>query len=664
MKYLKSFRSSIFFLNIISLILLGGCSKDPQMIIKQKVSGLVQKGPFIVGTEISMYELNASMSQTGKVFTSQIIKNDGSFNLNNVNLASSYVEFSSNGFYFDEVSGGISQNPLFLSGISDLADKSTVNLNILTHLEKFRVENLVNQGNSFSDAKKNAQSEVLGIFGFSLIGMDDSEGLDISVNSEENAILLAIMVILQWGNSVPELTEELMNIANDISEDGILDNESIISNLRNSAKDLRLSNYASIRSNLEDRYKELGLDASIPDFEKYINDFLTNSGLKPTVSNNPATKIRASSVTLNGLVNANSLSTNVAFEYGLTSSYGNSIIATPGSVSGLEDTEVSADILGLSPASSYHFRIKSENAKGISYSDDDVFTTTGSAPSILNQYAGSIKLNSAKLTGLINPNDLPTIVLFEYGTSTSYGQIVTAEAGSLNGIRDTIVSLELSGLSENTIYHFRIKAINALGTVLSDDKSYSTCDRLFDVEGNMYKTLAIGTQQWMIENLKTTTLNNGSVLSNNMNGGETPAYCWYSNNETYKNTYGALYNWYTLNSGKICPTFWHVPTANEWYTLINYLGGEEPASDKLKEIGAWPSPSNGTNESSFSAMPGGSYDKGGTFSGLGFYGLWWTSSPIMSNFRSIYLRWDYRVYESTVTYWDKANGLSIRCIKD
>lgn len=142
--------------------------------------GYVQKGPYINGTSVQIFELNSSLVQTGKVFSTQINNNKGSFEINTVILSSPYVEFSASGFYFDEVKGEISVAPLLLLALSDITDISTVNVNILTHLEKGRIEYLINHGMTFSVAKDSAQQQVLSIFGFRNESMSLSEKLDIS----------------------------------------------------------------------------------------------------------------------------------------------------------------------------------------------------------------------------------------------------------------------------------------------------------------------------------------------------------------------------------------------------------------------------------------------------------------------------------------------------
>jgi uncharacterized protein (TIGR02145 family) len=195
---------------------------------------------------------------------------------------------------------------------------------------------------------------------------------------------------------------------------------------------------------------------------------------------------------------------------------------------------------------------------------------------------------------------------------------------------------------------------------------------LFDIEGNAYKTIKIGSQVWMAENLVTTTLNDGThilMVTDNAAWSSliTPAYCWYNNDlVTYGTTYGALYNWYTVNTGKLCPIGWHVSTDAEWTDLIDYLGGLNIAGGKLKEIGTthWILPNRGaTNESGFTALPGGYREDNGTFNIVGEYGYWWTSVEY-----SDLEAWRLEIYsgESIVyrSFYTKPYGYSVRCVRD
>ena len=207
-----------------------GCQDDEAVSTQMSnydLQGYVQKGPFINGTAITVSELSDKLVATGKNFTTQIIDNKGAFSLKDVELQSNYVQLMAEGFYFDEVRGDKSSAQLTLFALADVSDVNSVNVNLLSHLEKDRVIYLMQEEEkNFDEAKHQAQQEVLTIFGIEKADMNASELLDISQDGEDNAILLAISAVMQGQNTVAELSELLANIITDIREDGILDSES------------------------------------------------------------------------------------------------------------------------------------------------------------------------------------------------------------------------------------------------------------------------------------------------------------------------------------------------------------------------------------------------------------------------------------------------------
>jgi uncharacterized protein (TIGR02145 family) len=203
-----------------------------------------------------------------------------------------------------------------------------------------------------------------------------------------------------------------------------------------------------------------------------------------------------------------------------------------------------------------------------------------------------------------------------------------------------------------------------------------TYGKVTDIEGNIYKTITIGTQTWMAENLKTIKYDDGTAISLVTDGAAwtaltTPAYCWNNNDaDSYKNIYGALYNRYTVNTLKLCPIGWHVPSESEWDALISFLGGKDIAGGKLKETGTelWTYPNAGaTNEIGFTALPSSPRDwDGNFFDHSGWFATWW-STGIYNDAGQIY-GWAYNTnYHSThveKTFYPSRTGLSVRCIKD
>jgi hypothetical protein len=277
------------FIILAVVISLSACKKedineDNTSIVPEKVSinGYAQKGPFINGASVTLTELDNDFNQTGKNYNTQIIDNTGLYELSDISLASNYAEIRVNGFYFNEVCGEQSNSQITLNGIVDISDNSSLNINILTQLEKSRVEYLLTTGENFTDAKKQAQSEILNIFN---INIEDtilnSEQLNISNSTEGDAILIAISSILQGYRTESQLSDLIANISTDIRTDGILNSNSIGSNLLTHAK---LLDTTLIKNNIEQRYNNLGLSVTVPYFGKYIKNFITNSNFTDTVS--------------------------------------------------------------------------------------------------------------------------------------------------------------------------------------------------------------------------------------------------------------------------------------------------------------------------------------------------------------------------------------------
>lgn len=251
------------------------CNKsDDANLSFDKVSGLVQKGPYLAGGEMTLTGITESLMPNGTSFTAQILDNKGTFEFRQVNLGAPYAEVKADGFYFDEVKNVNSSAQLILYALSDLSDGNNINVNVLTDLEKGRVEYLMEQGLGFTEAEAQAQQEVLAIFNISKTGMEKSERLDVSATGDDNAILLAISVILQGYQSVSGLSELLANINTDIREDGVLDSHTLGTMLINNARAIHPD---QIRTNLQNRYEAMGLDITVPDFEKYVNQFIANT---------------------------------------------------------------------------------------------------------------------------------------------------------------------------------------------------------------------------------------------------------------------------------------------------------------------------------------------------------------------------------------------------
>ncbi len=199
-----------------------------------------------------------------------------------------------------------------------------------------------------------------------------------------------------------------------------------------------------------------------------------------------------------------------------------------------------------------------------------------------------------------------------------------------------------------------------------------------DIEGNKYKTVIIGTQEWMGENLKVSKFNDGTSIPNVKDSSVwvkliTGAWCNYDNNDSLGKVYGKLYNWYAVSKNtngdkNVCPTGWHVPIDDEWNVLVDYLGGEIIAGGKMKGVDNKMWDTLATNTSFFTALPGGArFDytyEYYNFHQIGYIGAWWSSSEYIPEFaknRNIYIG---NSIAFLYNIGRKSSGLSVRCIKD
>jgi uncharacterized protein (TIGR02145 family) len=236
----------------------------------------------------------------------------------------------------------------------------------------------------------------------------------------------------------------------------------------------------------------------------------------------------------------------------------------------------------------------------------------------------------------------------------------------------------LNGLSSGTTYFVRAFAISDAGTAYGNELSFTTPvdhtgerGTVTDIEGNVYQTIGIGSQTWTVQNLRTTRFSDGEDIPlakcyRIWNFLLSPGYCWYDNDEEKcEGAYGALYNWYSVNTKKICPSGWHVPGDDEWTILENYLGGSKNAGGKMKDVSAcWTDPNRGaTNESGFAGLPRGYRGDMASFTGIGEESLFWSSSQAFSDkalCRSLHFTDTEITRRADPFGW----GASVRCVKN
>ena len=245
----------------------GGGSSDVG-ITDYNVNGLVQKGPFIVGSSVIIQELDENLSPIGKSYNTVTTDDFGSFDLGS-SINSRFVEIITTGFYFNEVKGNLSDSSITLRAVVDLSTGTNININILTTLESDRIRNLVrNENMSFHNASIKAEKEILNSFSISNSLDKKFSEMDITGSSDCDSVLLAISSIMLGDNSDAELSEFISKFINDMKTDGKIDNQTIISEIKeNSAK----INSKVIVNNINNRYKNLGLDKNISDFNCYLD---------------------------------------------------------------------------------------------------------------------------------------------------------------------------------------------------------------------------------------------------------------------------------------------------------------------------------------------------------------------------------------------------------
>ena len=369
----------------------------------------------------------------------------------------------------------------------------------------------------------------------------------------------------------------------------------------------------------------------------------------------------------------------------------NPTIATNKTTDGTGNGSFTSAITGLLGNTAYYIRAYATNSAGTGYSPQVGFTTQPvMAPTITTTSISELGYSSCTSGGVIT-NDGGSLISARgvcWGTSQNP---TTANFKTTDGTGTGVFTSDIADLSANTMYYVRAYATNSTGTTYGSERIvilYPNVAGLTvtDIDANIYHTVKIGTQIWMVEALKTTKFNDGSAIPNvgpntTWSGLVTPGYNWYNNDIANKGNYSALYNWYAVNSGKLCPTGWHVASDAEWTQLTDYLtskgygyqGTGSNIAKSMAETSGWTSSSiagnvgndqASNNNSLFSALPGGNRNGDGTFSKLGTYCLFWSSTEQDSGsafFRSLYYG-SGKVDRAPGLY--KGTGLSVRCIKD
>ena len=289
-----------------------------------------------------------------------------------------------------------------------------------------------------------------------------------------------------------------------------------------------------------------------------------------------------------------------------------------------------SNLIGLTPNTKYYIKAYAYTKAGVGYGNLVSFTTLPIAGATLTTTEVTfITFNSALSGGDITSDGGATVTA--YGVCWSVSQNPTIDdSHTTDGAGIGSFTSDMNCLSYATTYYVRAYATNSVGTVYGDQQSFTTqgtnpiifnpnltYGSVTDMDGNCYKTIQIGTQTWMAENLKTTKYNNGDLIGTttpmelDISDENTPSYQWSYYSESNTAVYGRWYTWYAVTDTRnVCPTGWHVPSNVELTTLINYFGDKNVAYDKLRESGNthWRycmGAPDVSNECGFTALPGG-----------------------------------------------------------
>ena len=394
----------------------------------------------------------------------------------------------------------------------------------------------------------------------------------------------------------------------------------------------------------------------------------------PTLTTVAITNVTETALTTGGVISADG-GANVTSRGVCWSTKPNPTIVHKDSITinGSGDGVFASAVKGLKPVVTYYIRAYATNAAGTGYGNE-LTSNYSVVPVLTTAIVTAVSDSAVNCGGTIINNGGKEVT--SRGVCWSNTKNPTIQSSyTVDGKGEGSFVSSLQNLLPNVTYYVRAYASNAIGTGYGAERSFMVSKILIkDLDGNLYHVINIGSQAWLAENLQTTRLVDSTSIALVVDNSQwssaklvSPAYCWYGNNEQdYRNPYGALYNWYAVSSGKLCPIGWRVPSDADWTVLSDYLGGSTLAGGKLKENSTdyWKKPNLGaTNEYNFSAMPGGWRAGTGLNDNIGSFGYWWSATSPQTNVA--YYRYMYFGNASMIrSFVDQSYGLSVRCIKN
>ena len=421
-----------------------------------------------------------------------------------------------------------------------------------------------------------------------------------------------------------------------------------------------------------------------------LNIVFTTKSLSITTTSIPVSSITASSAIGGGTILSDGSSLSVSSRGVCWSTSPSPTIENSKTSDGAGGGSFTSLIDNLTEATTYYVRAYAINSAGVTYGNELAFNTLSGVALLTTSAPSSIMSNAATSGGTITSDGGADVTERGVCWHTSPGP-TTSHNKIARGSGTGSFTANISGLTESTTYYIRAYAINRMGTFYGNEVKFTTIETygiVTDIEGNVYNYIAIGSQLWMVENLKTTKFNDGTPIpivsdQTTWRYTTTTGCCFYNNDAANKDIYGVLYNGYAVRTGKLAPIGWHVPTDEEWVTLTTYLknngyaygGLETYLAKSLASNAGWvTSSSTGSvgkhqhlnNSSGFTGLPGGYRDKVQTFAQnprIGRFGGWWSSTVhSIANLWGYYIFYDFN--HITRDYYSVNFGFSVRCVKD
>ena len=663
--------------------------------------GVTQKGPFLKGSTVYLYELSdgRTLKQTNGNFTSNITSDDGRYKFTARDLVSQYAMVVVDGYYRNEVTGNTSDAPIRLKAITDMRKRSSVNVNILTQLEFDRVYSLVTRGDkdgnklTVKQAKRQAQKEILKLFDIELDDDTDAEDMDVFGKTDADAALLAISVLLQGDTSATDLSVILTEISNALAENGEWNDSAAKARFADWALKADTENrLAKFRKNVADWH----LGDTVPEFEKLVRNYVNVvTGLgecgnkkKPvgTFAHVPNKHSGYYAKAYDSIdATKNSLARVVCDDKG--GKHWRIATDLERDTKGWEAAEDGSVQMGQIDTSIVYvydggWRQGTELDRVVGFGCIKAFKDTVAKVSATSWYACTVSKDEGHAWHLMSNLEKDSVSLKAYNDKDSIpGLLLDAPFTKKTLVWDADTLREASKYEQQLkkgcvtrMYGTRDSLSNTL-TYTCDESGWSKTGIFSDWRDKLnYMAVQIGDQVWMAENLNyACTLGPYAYTVDS-------CFC-YNNDESNCAKYGRLYKWAaavgksekdcgyehecSLPSGYIrgvCPEGWHLPSKAEWESLFAAVGGQ--SGTKLKTRSGWDNNGNGLDAFAFSALPAGcrngwKMDYGDEGYSAGF----WSSTEFDSD----------RAYEMYLTSPDdyaslsstnKNFGLSVRCVKD